>query len=268
MNRLMNLGWMLRVAPVVALLAVPGRAAAEATVAGAGDAAGVIIVGAAPFRNRVADAKPPPGTALAGITAFGSPTEFVPRAFRIIADKDIKQVEINSFSLTGPGKIDTANVDVSVLRWLPRGRNEAVQPEILVKDDREVLRGVFPAGPDYPSIRNTGPVQTEIKAGEAKEFWVTFFIPEKTPPGTYKGALDITLDGKKRSIPCTLEVLPIQLQKPDDVLWGIWFQIGWTDWPMIEKYLKMTAECGFNIISAPGWDDPAYGKVAGLMKKY
>jgi len=84
-------------------------------------------------------------------------------------------------------------------------------------------------------------------------------------------------------------VLPIQLQKPDDVLWGIWFQIGWTDqdwstlpeterrrlnserafsWPVYEKYFKMTADCGFNIISAPAWDSPAYPKIAGLMKKY
>jgi len=259
---------MLCVAPVVALLAVPGRAAAEATVAGAGDAAGVIIVGAAPFRYRTADAKPPPGTALAGITAFGSPTEFVPRVFRIVAEKDIKQVEMDSFALAGSAKFDAANVDVSVLRWLPRGRNEAVQPEILVKDDREVLRGVFPAGPELPSIRNTGPVKTEIKAGESKEFWVTFHIPEGTAAGIYKGELVIALDGAKRAIPCTLEVLPIKLEKPDDVLWGIWFQIGWTDWPMIEKYLKMTAECGFNIISAPNWDDPAYGKIADLMKKY
>jgi len=25
---------------------------------------------------------------------------------------------------------------------------------------------------------------------------------------------------------------------------------------------------GFNIISAPGWDSPAYGKIADLMKKH
>lgn len=275
-------------AAMVLATAGAGRAEAQEATPGNNDS-GYVIAEAAPFRSRASDKKPAPGTTLTSIKAIGSPTEFVPRAFRIVADKDIKQVEMDAFSMTGPGKIDAANVDVSVLRWLPRGRNEAVQPEILVKDDREVLRGVFPTGPEFPAIRTTGPVKTEIKAGESKEFWVTFFIPEKTPPGTYKGALDITLDGKKRSIPCALEVLPIQLQKPDDVLWGIWFQIGWTDkdWsklsdderrkmnasftfsqPVYEKYFKMTADCGFNIVSAPSWDSPAYGKIAELMKKY
>jgi hypothetical protein len=258
---------------VTAFAVALALAAAWASPAGAeGTTAGnssYVIAGTTPFRERRAsDPKPTPESALKAIEAVGSPTEFVPRAFHIFAEKDIQQVEMDAFALTGPAKFDAANVDVSVLRWLPRGRKGDLSPELFVKDDREVLKGVFPAGPELPSIRNTGPVQTEIKAGESKEFWVTFHIPEGTAPGTYKGALVVTLDGAKQSLPCTLEVLPIKLQKPDDVLWGIWFQIGWTDWQMIEKYLKMTAECGFNIISAPSWDDPAYGKVADLMKKY
>ncbi len=271
---------------LVAIL--PVRAGAEGT-AGA-DASGAVIAAVAPFRDRRApDQRPAPENALKGIEAVGSPTEFVPRAFRIFADRDIQQVEMDAFALTGPGKFDAANVDVSVLRSLPLGRKGEMSPELFVKDDREVLKRVFPAGPDYPSVRATGPVKTEIKAGQSKEFWVTFHIPEGTPPGKYKGALVMTLDGAKQSLPCTLEVLPIKLQKPDDVLWGIWFQIGWTDkdwstlseaerrnlnasrtfsWEVYQKYFQLTADCGFNIVSAPGWDDPAYGKVAGLMKKY
>ena len=253
----------------VAAAGLPTRSGAEsAGVAGTG-ASGYVFAGTTPFRDRrSADQKPAQGGALTAIEAVGSPTEFVPRTFCIFAGKDIQKVEMDSFSMTGPGKFDAANVDVSVLRWLTLGRKGTPSPELLVKDDREVLKGVFPAGPEYPSVRATGPVKTEIKAGQSKEFWVTFHIPEGAVPGTYRGSLTVTLDGEKRSIPCALEVLPIKLQKPDDMLWGIWFQIGWTDWQMIEKYLKMTAECGFNIISAPAWDDPAYGKVAGLMKKY
>jgi hypothetical protein len=251
--------------------------------------AGYHIAKAALFDPWAAGRKPPAGTDLTAIAAFGAPTEFVPCAFSIHADKDIRRVEIDSFSLTGPGTIAAANVDVTLLRWLPRGRNGEMAPELFVKDDREVLKGVFPAGPDLPSIRNTGPVQTEIKAGQAKVFWVTCFIPERTAPGAYKGELVLKLDDENRSIPFALDVLPIQLQKPDDVLWGIWFQIGWTDadwstlpederrklnasrtfsWPVFEKYFKTTADCGFNIVSAPAWDSPGYGKIAELMKKY
>ncbi len=282
--------WQLSICMLTLAAGLPVRAGAEgATAAGAG-AAGTVIAGVAPFRDRRApDPKPAPENALRAIEAVGSPTEFVPRAFRIFADRDIQQVEMDSFALTGPARFDAANVDVSVLRSLALGRKGDMSPELFVKDDREVLKGVFPAGPEFPSIRTTGPVKTEIKAGESKEFWVTFRIPEKTRPGKYTGDLVVTLDGEKRSIPCALDVLPIQLQKPDDVLWGIWFQIGWTDkewgtlsdderrklnasrtfaWPVYEKYFQMTADCGFNIVSAPGWDSGGYGKVADLMKKY
>lgn len=286
----MKYTWQLSIGMLSLAAGLTIRAGAEGTaVAGAG-AGGTVIAGVTPFRDRRApEQKPSPENALKAIEAVGAPTEFVPRAFRIFAGKDIQQVEMGAFALTGPGKFDAANVDVSVLRSLPLGRSGAISPELFVKDDREVLKGVFPAGPEYPSIRNTGPVKTAIKAGESKEFWVTFHIPEGAVPGTYKGALAVTLDGEKRSIPCTLEVLPIKLQKPDDMLWGIWFQIGWTDqdwstlseaerrqlnsernfaWPVYEKYFKMTADCGFNIVTAPGWESGGYGKIAGLMKKY
>jgi hypothetical protein len=281
---------MAMVAAMAAMFAVPIRAGAEDAARAASGSPDAVVVGMPPFRSRKLDQKPAAGgAALERIEAIGAPTEFVPRSFRISSEKGIRQVELDSFAMSGPATIDQSNVDVRVLRWLPRGRQGAMSPEMLVKDDREVLKGVFPAGPEFPSIRTTGPVQTEIKAGEAKEFWVTFFIPENTPPGTYKGELALTLDGTTRGIPCVLDVLPIKLQKPEDVLWGIWFQIGWTDkdWSglseeerrklnsectfprdVYEKYFKMTAECGFNTISSPAWDSPAYGTIMKLMKKY
>jgi len=277
----------LGVALVLATVWATAAGAAGAGNAG-GNGPGYLITRIAPFTPYQTQ-ELPVGDALTSISAVGSPTEYVPRTFCIHAEKDIGRIEMDSFALVGPATLSATNVDVSILRWLPRSRKGEMVPEIFVKDDREVLKGVFPAGPEFPSIRNTGPVQTEMKAGQTKMFWVTCFIPEKTPPGLYKGILVVSLDGDKRSIPVTLDVLPIQLQKPQDVLWGIWFQIGWTDqdwstlpeaerrrlnsersfsWPVYEKYFKMTADCGFNIISAPAWDSGAYPKIAGLMKKY
>ncbi len=282
----MKNAWNLAICLASVAAGLPFLAGAEGT-AGGGSGPGYVLTSIAPFAP-YQSRELPVGDALTSISAIGAPTEFVPRAFCIHAEQDIGQVGMESFALSGPVTIAATNVDVSILRWLPRGRKGEMVPEIFVKDDREVLKGVFPAGPEFPSIRSTGPVQTAIQAGQTKMFWVTCFIPEKTPPGTYKGELVVALDGDKRTIPYTLDVLPIQLQKPQDVLWGLWFQIGWTDqdwstlpeaerrrlnsertfsWPVYEKYFQMTADCGFNTISAPAWDSPAYGKIAELMKK-
>jgi hypothetical protein len=59
--------------------------------------------------------------------------------------------------------------------------------------------------PYFGERRNAFPV--DVPAGENRVAWIDILVPERTPAGTYRGALDVRANGVTTSVPVALRVL-------------------------------------------------------------
>lgn len=238
------------------------------------------------FQYARPDEPPQPEWRSDRLTIVGAPTQIVPAKFYIHALRPFANVRLESFPLAGAnGEIGRDNVEVHILRWLPKKREGRMSPEIYVKDDREQLKGVFLDTGLWPKVRLDGPVTTQLETNRTKEFWVQVRLPASTAPGQYAGVVTVTLDDQALRLPLELEVFPIKLEKPDEMLWGIWHPQAWStekSWdeltneekkkrPMTRKvfarYLKALADHGFSTFTPPGWDDPRFLEVGTMMRE-
>jgi len=53
-----------------------------------------------------------------------------------------------------------------------------------------------------------------VGADRTRQFWLEIPVPAGTRPGTYRGELALAYGGAKRTLPVSVEVLPIELSKP------------------------------------------------------
>jgi len=60
----------------------------------------------------------------------------------------------------------------------------------------------------------------DVPAGSTQQFWITYFVPPGTPPGTYEGEVRILRNGRLRlALPLRLRVNPFELVEPDVALY-------------------------------------------------
>ncbi len=65
----------------------------------------------------------------------------------------------------------------------------------------------------------------DANEGENQRFWITVKVPEDARPGVYRGAVKVTTAaGAAAEVPLKLRVLPIQLQKNPDHIYGMYYR--------------------------------------------
>jgi len=126
------------------------------------------------------------------IELFAAPGETEPATFLIVAGQPLKQVSIH----------------VSDLGPLP-GKQVAVRRVV-----RTPMRKIYTAKATQTEIVNRflprwEPLDTP--AGELREVWLSFELPENLPAGKYSGHVTISHAGGKLLVPVKLDVLPIRL---------------------------------------------------------
>jgi len=177
------------------------------------------------------------------ISLAGCPGEFVPATFVIKAvDGDIPSLLPTPSNV---GAIPTSAVDMYAIKcWWQAGygtgdiTHKHLTPELLLKDDSlvkveagenylKMLDGSYlwisdptPTTTPYKrwsideiSVKDSETLQpVNIPTGTNKQFWITFKIPDSTPPGIYTGTIELrTPTEVLGSIDLSMEVLPIEL---------------------------------------------------------
>ncbi|MBD3292511.1 MAG: hypothetical protein GF393_06275 [Armatimonadia bacterium] len=89
---------------------------------------------------------------------------------------------------------------------------------------RNIVRKIHPRTDDMLSlpafIEDMRPV--DVGADTSQWYWFTVRVPEDAQPGTYSASITISSSGGDAQIPVELEVLPIELMRPEGVAWGMY----------------------------------------------
>lgn len=187
------------------------------------------------------------------LRGFGAPGERVALSFSVssMAPQET-EIEIENGDLTGENSsIAREKIACFVVKeWVQSGIGmyqtapERVL-ELLVKDDREVLRDnrsrrcahwKHPAHwrhlartPKFycpPRIRLEGNVRTVLWRNERKQIWLETHVPNDAPAGKYRGFLEISIgknSSKTERLALEIEVLPIRLLQPTQDFF-IWYK--------------------------------------------
>lgn len=126
------------------------------------------------------------------IELFAAPGETEPATFLIVAGQPLKQVSVQ---VSDVGPLRRAQVTVRRVVRTP-------------------MRKVYTAKATQTEIVNRFLPRWEpldIPAGELREVWLSFDLPEKLPAGIYTGNVTISHAAGKVAVPLKLEVLPIRL---------------------------------------------------------
>lgn len=89
---------------------------------------------------------------------------------------------------------------------------------------RNLVRKIHPRTDDMLSlpafIEDMHPV--DVPASASRWFWFTVHVPEDATPGAYRATISVSSSGGDAQIPVELEVLPIELIRPEGVAWGMY----------------------------------------------
>ena len=106
------------------------------------------------------------------------------------------EVGVTVSDLKGEGGVIPAeNLDVRAVRYVSIGKGETAQTVPLLLEKFEGMK---------------------VAAGRLQQFWITYYIPKGTAPGTYEGQVGIRVDGQQKlALPLKLTVYPFDLVEPD-----------------------------------------------------
>ena len=102
-----------------------------------------------------------------------------------------------------------------------------------------------------------------LAADQAQPVWLTVFVPEDAKPGSYSGAVTVSLDGRETKMPITLKVFGFALPAERHLFVTNWFNPGnianahgvelCSDafWPILERYARNMAEHRQNVVLTP-----------------
>ncbi len=89
---------------------------------------------------------------------------------------------------------------------------------------RNLVRKIHPRTDDMLSlpafIEDMHPV--DVEADTSRWFWFTVQVPDDAAPGVYQATITVSSSGGEAQIPVQLEVLPIELMRPEGVAWGMY----------------------------------------------
>ncbi|MBU0608970.1 MAG: hypothetical protein KKI08_13880 [Armatimonadetes bacterium] len=192
-----------------------------------------------------------------GLQAAACPGEYESVSAFVFAFRDLTAITASCSDLKGKaGTIPASEVNIRVVKTWFQGASNGIGftpkkwliPELLLKDDALVrvdaeqetnyLRSTGADGkteylvcsdPDSANLENVRPIDAatlqavDVKAGAAREFWLTIHVPEKAPAGTYAGTLSFNSSGGKTSLPVQLTVRPFVLQ-PSRLTYSIYYR--------------------------------------------
>ncbi|MBI4242964.1 MAG: DUF4091 domain-containing protein [Planctomycetes bacterium] len=142
------------------------------------------------------------------LSVFASLGEYEPVSFSLYPFRDIEGVKILTTDLVNKDGaiIKKENIDIRSVQPVPFIRDEetyALESILLEKRD-----------------------EINLLEKKASQLWLTVYVPEETAPGDYSGKIKIGTPGSKPyEVKLSLKVLPIKLQQPPDILYGMCFLI-------------------------------------------
>ena len=182
---------------------------------------------------------------------MAAPGEFRPTSFVVHAVRDLEALEVDASGLRNSAGelLPGALLDIRIVKYWYQSsfgggtdKNlRYLRPELLLYDDGLVRaedgenylrlvdgQYIHISGPGNFTRRVVTPVArmpvqdattlqpAAIGAGTSRQFWVTLHVPEDAVPGVY--AAEVRLRDERdtlRTLPLTVEVLPIKLREPD-----------------------------------------------------
>lgn len=160
------------------------------------------------------------------IKGLGCQQETISNTFVVRTRKTYHNVKVTAGKLLDESGEAVAGIILHVIKPQNRAQDSLRPAELLLKDDRVHLKNVFPDTGDFPEVRFYGPVQTDLLAGQTKQFWITTQVHPNAKPGLYQTVIQLTsADGLNNEIPFYLEVLPFRVVKPRNKYWGIYYQL-------------------------------------------
>lgn len=145
----------------------------------------------------------------APVRAFAAQDDYEPMTFTIHPLRDADEVDLSIGDLTAEGgaAIPAAAVDVRWVRYLH------VRPNYRTF-------GTYYRAPDVLMPWTPQP----LRAGENLRVWLTVYVAPGTPAGLYRGTVRVRRDGRDAaSVPLTLRVVPITLQKDRSLVYGHYY---------------------------------------------
>ena len=215
------------------------------------------------------DATPPSGDVAAQIAASAAANEYesAQLALRSTADVDGVSVSVSALAqVDGDAKIAAENVRVRVVGAIPIGHNTPHADAIVTRK----------APCDMPDVLYDKQT-VDLKANEAKSLWITFYVPEGTPAGAYRGELTLAASDVDVSIPINLEVFPFSLSNERHFYMTNWWSPGniaqqhavdtWSDpyWEVLDRYFADMGEHRQNVIFVP-WRVTPNGLVLATLR--
>ena len=193
------------------------------------------------FRRHHPYAPAPEDTRIVNLRSVASPGELLSVAVSVMAETSAVEIEITAAALGGSaGTIPVAAIEVFVAKvWEQAGvgvyqSERTAVAELLVKDDREVLRDGYISHCEHwwhrlrsrnyyspPHLRMSGPVRTALAPASAKLVWVSVRLPADCAVGLYTGHLEV--QAADPALPALrlqleIEVLPLTLVAPQQDL--------------------------------------------------
>jgi len=135
------------------------------------------------------DVKPLGGTPSSTARIFAAPGEYEPFSFAVRPKERLPQTFITAGDLKG----DAGTIPASAVRIASAEEFQGKGQQVLVDVGRP----------------------WDMPAWSKEQFWVTVKAPEGARPGTYRGAVSVTSEGRAVArLDVELEVLPVRLQEP------------------------------------------------------
>ena len=206
----------------------------------------------------------------------------------IYTSEDLKDVSISSTSLkSGKNTIPASAVKLAFVRYVMTDEiNKPVEGQkgsgcrgnnIKSEWDSSIVADILDASKSMPvAARTTRPV------------WVSVWVPQNAQPGTYNGAIEFSIDGKKVTLPYQINVSSRVLPNPDKWkfhldLWQNPYSVArfynvplWSKahFDYMRPIMKEYANAGGKVITATvinrPWDgqtEDAFGSMIGKTKK-
>jgi hypothetical protein len=188
----------------------------------------VIAEMADPYEDHHNDLVPSREQVLETFSVWAAPGQIASGSVLLRALADTGETEIRLEEILGPHgtRIGPDQIDVRIAHLRDRPivlydvSNQGRVPDLLLRDDRT---GMPPKG--YQGGYGGGSAYTDIPAGESRQIWFRVTLPRDTPPGTYRGTLEVRpakADAALR-LPVEIEVLPIDLQ-PVEGFYGSFYR--------------------------------------------
>ncbi len=145
----------------------------------------------------------------APVRAFASWDEYEPLTFSIHPLRDFAQASITLTDLRNETDdiLSAANLDVRYVRYLN------------VRPNYSMLNIYYLA----PDVLMPWREPQALRQGENFRIWLTAHIPLRSAPGLYRGQAVLQLDDQQTTVDITLRVLPIILQKDQNLVFGQYY---------------------------------------------